>query len=237
MSEDRFIRVKLPDMPRKGHYPRHEIYDEDGRTSGDLVFIGRHDDVRQVLMDNGPDDFRYSVAHYRIAGRRTSRGPDLLIGTEMGEQTGEARKRLQRILNRAWEHLAQNADAKSRIDCIAEDRLERTLQRVSGSGRIDLVRDFATETAYGISSEVFGIPGPPWLTELASGNPVQQTAYRTIAARLARHSERRTSRKPRIDDTSPVVGDFPCRSCRQPASAGRPEIARQDGRFGVHDAY
>ncbi len=164
----RSMRVQLPEMPDGGLHPREETYHEDGRTSGDLVFIGRHNDVRQVLMDNGPDDFRYSVAHYRVAGRRTSRGPDLLIGTEMGEQTGETRKRLQRILNRAWEHLAQNADAKSRIDCIAEDRLERALQRVSGSGRIDLVRDFATETAYGISSEVFGIPGPPWLTELAA---------------------------------------------------------------------
>jgi cytochrome P450 len=52
------------------------------------------------------------------------------------------------------------------------------LRRVCQAGRIDLIRDLATETAYRVSAELMGVPGPDGLTELALALPL---AKRRIA--------------------------------------------------------
>ncbi len=157
----RSITVDLPAMPSDGNYHEDEL------TGHSFLFLGRHADVCRVLKDNASndcDDFLYSVPHYRQASKRTSHGPDLLIGTENGPVTGETRQRLRTILAQAWSLLP---GPQSRLATIVEESLEGALQRTSGSGRIDLVQDLAVEAAYRVSTEIFGIPGPDWLTEIA----------------------------------------------------------------------
>lgn len=171
---ERSVTVGLPEAPTRSDYPSPRTYSEDARTGDGMVFVGRHADVHRVLCDNpGPNstDFLLSVAHYRVASRRTSRGIDLLIGTETGPDTGATRQRLQDILDTAWTRLDKQAGTYKRLKGITETTLDAAIYRTAPSGRIDLVRDLATETVYRISAEIFGVPGPDRLTEIAVALP------------------------------------------------------------------
>ena len=166
----RSISVDLPAMPKGSDYPRPETYHEDPLTDHGFLFLGRHADVREVLKDNAsnkPGDFLFSVPHYRQASKRTSHGPDLLIGTENGPVTGETRDRLHTILGQAWSQMQKHAPTQPRLETIVEESLEGALQRTRGSERIDLVQDLAVEVAYRVSTDIFEVPGPDWLTEIA----------------------------------------------------------------------
>ncbi len=169
--QDRSITVDLPKAPDHGEYPQPHSYREDPHTGRSILFVGQHADVHRVLRDNPNGSFLFSVPHYRIASRRTSRGIDLLIGTEKGPLTGATRDRLQFILNGAWNRLQERTQSHERIRSITEACLDNAMQRTAPSGRIDLVRDFATETVYRISADIFGVPGPNWLTEIAAALP------------------------------------------------------------------
>ena len=129
-------------MPSRGEYPRPETYHKDPLTEHGFLFLGRHTDVREVLRDNTSNDpagFLFSVPHYRQASKRTSHGPDLLIGTENGPLTGATRHRLRTILKEAWSQLQKRSATQPRLEAIFENSLEGALQRTRGSGRIDLV--------------------------------------------------------------------------------------------------
>ena len=108
-SPRRSIAVDLPAMPTGSNYPQPATYHEDPLTDHGFLFLGRHADVCAVLRDNTSNarsDFLFSVPHYRQASKRTSHGPDLLIGTENGPVTGATRDRLRTILGQAWSAIA-----------------------------------------------------------------------------------------------------------------------------------
>jgi hypothetical protein len=48
---------------------------------------------------------------------------------------------------------------------------EAALRRVGPSKRIDLIYDLPSAAVYGIAKEIFGTPGPNWLTEIAVALP------------------------------------------------------------------
>jgi Dyp-type peroxidase family len=140
-------------------------------ASSPVVFVGRHADVRKVLSTTlSGGKIIHSVAQYQEGGRRIGRGSDLLIGTEPGSKTAAARDRLQQILNGAWTALMASGAHKPLAE-IADRNILAALRRVGPSRKIDLVRDLATETAYGVLVELFGTPGPDRLSELVLGLP------------------------------------------------------------------
>lgn len=137
-----------------------------------VVFVGRHDDVSRVLstVEIG-NKIVYSVAPYQEAGRRISRGYDLIIGTEPGSNTADKHKRMHDLLDRAWSELGAPKAIHARLQGIIKRNIEAALRRTGPSKRIDLVHDLPSAAVYGIVAEIFGTPGPPWLTEIAVALP------------------------------------------------------------------
>ncbi len=137
-----------------------------------LVFIGKHKDVSHVIgsqIKGGKALF--SVSPYMEAGNRLLRGGDLLIGTEEGGPTSKTRARLTDILQTAWMFLYANGDLRNRLDAVVKNSVNRALKNAAATGQINLVDDIATNTVYDIVTQIFGTPGPDWLTELAVSIP------------------------------------------------------------------
>jgi Dyp-type peroxidase family len=140
-----------------------------------VAFIGQHADVAKVLRTvsrNAP--LVYSVAPYREAGRRITRGHELIEGTEPGLGSKTARKHtlLHDVLDAAWTQLNNPSGiVYGRIDAILDESLDLALRRVATRGSVNLVTDLALASVYGIVDKVFGIPGPDWITELAIALP------------------------------------------------------------------
>lgn len=170
-GQTRKITVKPPPAPQSEDLPFPHDVVEDPLAGAAVTFVGLNSDVKKVLRDNTGDDTLFSVAHYREACRRTTRGYDLLIGTELKTGTGDARRRLQTVLQMAWSDFVARADFYSRLAEITDDSLKDAVNRTSQRGQIDLVRDLATDTVYRIVSELFGVAGPSWLTEIAIALP------------------------------------------------------------------
>ncbi len=166
----RKIVVRPPKAPASGNLPDAHTIHEDPLAAKPITFVGLHSDVKKVLEDNKAD-LRFSVRHYREACRRTTRGYDMLIGTELKTDTGAARERLQEVLRLAWSEFTGRASFFERLKRITDDSISATLTRTSQRGQIDLVRDLATDTVYRIVSELFGVPGPKWITEIAIALP------------------------------------------------------------------
>ncbi|HZZ87483.1 MAG TPA: hypothetical protein VFE13_04020 [Caulobacteraceae bacterium] len=159
------------------------------RVRPPIVFVGQYDDVVRVLSDRKVKVERraggaqagavqseelqaeFTTLQYRIASERITRGYDFIAGTESVGATAKTRGRLLRMLGRAWEALGPSAALALRVRTIAERRLQRALRRTASTGRIDLVHDLATQAAYAVVTELYGVPGPEWLTELAPALP------------------------------------------------------------------
>jgi Dyp-type peroxidase family len=159
------VRVSLP-SPNPPQDP----------ISSRVVFAGRHKHVERVLSTktrvvDGQDKIIYSIGPYQEAGRRISRCFDLIIGTEPGSPTAAKHKRMHDLLDAAWCKLREPGDLYARLDGIIGRSLEATLRRTGPSKRIDLVHDLPSTAVYGIVKEIFGTPGPNWLTELAIALP------------------------------------------------------------------
>jgi deferrochelatase/peroxidase EfeB/cytochrome P450 len=141
-----------------------------------ISFVGRHADVTRVLSDdlvNGAVEF--SVKAYHDAGQRITRGSDMLVGTDESGPTCPARHRLRPILDLAWTSLAGQFGPSGSIDAavrnIAKMRIEAALRRTAHARRIDLVADVAAQASYGVITDLFGLPGPSWVTELGLALP------------------------------------------------------------------
>lgn len=145
--------------------------------TGEIVsFVGRHADVTRVLSNDLVEGkVEFSVRPYHLAGRRITRGSDMLIGTDESGPTCPARHRLKPILEHAWAELerqfAQRGGIDSALRGLAKGRLDATLRRTAQARRIDLVADVAAPAAYGVVTDLFGIPGPSWVTELGVALP------------------------------------------------------------------
>lgn len=172
------ITVKMPQLAPRSTFPvEHTPHDLDPRARESVVFVGRHDDVTQVLKENtGPGrNYNFSVAHYRETARRATRGGDVVISTEAGGVTDAARQKLHFILNKAWDEFTASTSFDSRWEALVDDHCERAIRRAARSGRIDVVQDFATDAVYGLVSRFFGVTGPDFLTELAVALPFSRS--------------------------------------------------------------
>lgn len=170
------IRVTPPGIPRTSPYPDGSTLHEPESLGKDVCFVGKHSHVSDVLrLLDADGKRRFSVAHYSEAGRRVLRGDDMVIGTETDGPTQAQRERLYCILAEAWTALNEASEddggVRGRLSAIVSSRLEAALERTGDSRGIDLARDLATDASYAVIDELFGTPGPQWVTELGIALP------------------------------------------------------------------
>ncbi len=142
-----------------------------------ICFIGRYDDVKAVLKNpvNSSKKLAFSVRQYTVNGQSLARGQDLIVGTEDVGPTQSARERLHAILMMAWKTLGTQRDPARRPDEVlpefvqqlAQSACDAALRRTAFERRIDLVADLATQATLAVINELYGIPTPDWLTEMA----------------------------------------------------------------------
>jgi deferrochelatase/peroxidase EfeB/cytochrome P450 len=144
-------------------------------SAAPVAFVGQLKDVQQVLrmrlaapVPDASQTIVNSVAQYRSSIERLSFGRHMLVATEAGSATAKTRDRMQDILNTAWSKLD---DVYPRLARITKRSIEDTLQATGKSRRIDLVHDLASTAVYDVLDQLFGTPGPDWLTELAVALP------------------------------------------------------------------
>jgi len=137
-----------------------------------MVFVGQNADVAAVLSDlPAGNNVQFSVRQYHQTALRITRGGDFLVSTDVAGYTADTRTRLSDLLNAAWHSLCGAIDVPATITTIAQERLYASLRRTAPSRRIDLVHDLAVQASYGILTDLYGTPGPAWLTELALSLP------------------------------------------------------------------
>ncbi|MBR1122723.1 Dyp-type peroxidase [Bradyrhizobium lablabi] len=138
-----------------------------------ISFVGQHAHVTAVLKNDDKEGrLAFSVKQYRDTARLITRGQDMLVAVD----TGPTRDRLKSILNAAWLALYRGyeqdgqklEDVLSNIVCKA---LDMAIRRTAQARRIDLVHDLASRATYALLCELYGTPGPRWLTELAASLP------------------------------------------------------------------
>ncbi|MEX3009610.1 hypothetical protein [Hoeflea sp. TYP-13] len=178
-NDARLVRVKIPGIPETSPYNDGASLHEPEGLGDNMCFVGKYghvSDVLRLLDENGKR--RFSVTQYRQAGRRVTRGDDILIGTEISSDTEERRARLFTLLNAAWltldealRHRDPAENIRTRLESIVAGRLNAAIERTGDSQRVDLVRDFASDASYAVISDLFGTPGPGWITELGISLP------------------------------------------------------------------
>ncbi|WP_372782880.1 hypothetical protein [Phenylobacterium sp.] len=143
-----------------------------------VAFVGRHADVAEVLRNDPAPDPKakcpvFSVSPYADASELMTRGDLMLIATEGQGPTADTRRRMRLSLNLAWRTLNHASGGKlyKRVRAAARSRLDMALRRTGPTKRVDLVDDLAAQAAYGVLTDIFGTPGPDWLTELAMSLP------------------------------------------------------------------
>jgi Dyp-type peroxidase family len=141
-----------------------------------VAFVGQFEDVRQVLSmrvrphpETGKSTIIHSVAQYRSTVERMAFGHGSLVTTELGSNTASARKRVFDILEKAWDALGPKK--YERLAEVTKRSIEAALRATGPSKRIDLVHDLASTAVYDVLVDVFGTPGPTWLTELGVALP------------------------------------------------------------------
>ena len=157
------IRMEMP-APR----------DPDDPIAAPVAFVAQLEDVKHVLSMkvNPAGNIINSVAHYHATSQRISRGQDMLVATERGAGTATQRDHLTQILNEGWSALGP--DVHTRLAKITKRSIEAALRRTAPSRRIDLGYDLAAVAVYDVVTELFGTPGPDYLTELAVSLPFAQ---------------------------------------------------------------
>ncbi len=173
-NKERSIVIRPPETHSGGTLPYPHQIEEDPLAGDPITVVGLHKDVKKVLADNTGGDLLFSVRNYRDACRRATRGYDLLIGTELGTKVEPTRKRLQEVLKLVWAQFSTHVDFQAEMAKIADKSINDAINRTSQRGQIDLVRDLATDTVYNIVSELFGVGGPSWLTEIAIALPFKR---------------------------------------------------------------
>jgi deferrochelatase/peroxidase EfeB len=142
----------------------------------DVIFVGSHKDVTKVLSSQpqGPDTpMAFTAARSRIAGKAMLRTHNLLVGTDWNHSTAAEREVLADIAQSAWSYPGVNWQGK--LNAIMSRSLRKTILRIAPRGHVDLVRDFAADVVYDIVSDLFGTPGPDYLSELAVALPFSES--------------------------------------------------------------
>jgi deferrochelatase/peroxidase EfeB/cytochrome P450 len=162
-GEKTAVHLDLPSSATQGSYDK-------------VCFVGLHSDVRKVLRNeqSASGTLEFSVRHYHLAAQNITRGRDIIISTDAFGPTDATRTRLHAILNKAWWALADALKAEGMdkvVRGIVKSVLDMTLRRTAQALRIDLVKDLAAQATYAVVEQLYGIPGPQWLTELAVALP------------------------------------------------------------------
>ncbi|MEX0344283.1 MAG: hypothetical protein AB3N20_05125 [Rhizobiaceae bacterium] len=173
-DKERSIVIRPPATHPGGTLPYPHTIEEDPFAGDPITVVGLHKDVKKVLADNTGSELLFSVRNYRDACRRATRGYDLLIGTELGTSVEPTRKRLQEVLKLVWGRFSTHVNFQAEMAKIADKSINDAINRTKQRGQIDLVRDLATDTVYNIVSELFGVKGPSWLTEIAIALPFKR---------------------------------------------------------------
>jgi deferrochelatase/peroxidase EfeB len=135
-----------------------------------VAFVARLAHVKQALSKrtNASDQMITSVVHYQEAIRAISPGQDMIVSTQPDSVTGKTRKLMLEILEAGWAALSTEEEpVYLRLAQITKRSIEATLRRTASRRAIDIVYDLGAVTTYNVVSDLFGTPGPDWLTEMA----------------------------------------------------------------------
>jgi hypothetical protein len=120
------------------------------------------------MRTNESGEMIASVAHYQEAIRTISPGLDMIVSTQPDAVTGARRDLMIKILEAGWAALSTPQESVYvRLARITKRNIEATLRRTASRRTIDIVYDLGAVTTYNVISELFGTPGPDWLTEMA----------------------------------------------------------------------
>jgi cytochrome P450 len=135
-----------------------------------VAFVARLAHVKQALgmRTDAGSQMITSVAHYQEATRLISTGHDMIVSTQPDSATGAKRALMIKILEAGWAALSTPEEpVYVRMARITKRNIEAALRRTASRRAIDIVYDLGSVTTYNVMSELFGTPGPDWLTEMA----------------------------------------------------------------------
>ncbi len=134
-----------------------------------VAFVARVQHVKQALgmRTNASNEMITSVVHYQEAVRTMSTGLDMIVSTQPDAATGAKRALMIKILEAGWAKLSAEESVYLRLARITKLSIEATLRRTASRRTIDIVHDLGSVPTYNVISELFGTPGPDWLTEMA----------------------------------------------------------------------
>ncbi len=176
LNEER-IKGYMAQIFRKEEAGRKDVV-RVGMPSADLgdtgaapvAFVARVAHVKQALSmrTNASNEMITSVAHYQEAVRTISPGLDMIVSTQPDAVSGARRGLMIKILEAGWAALSTTEESVyTRLGRITKQSIEATLRRTASRRAIDIVYDLGSVTTYNVISELFGTPGPDWLTEMA----------------------------------------------------------------------
>ena len=135
-----------------------------------VAFVARLAHVKQALgmRADASNQMITSVAHYQEAVRTISSGQDMIVSTQPDSITGAKRALMIKILEAGWAALSTPEESVYvRLARVTKRSIEATLRRTASRRTIDIVHDLGSVTTYTVISDLFGTPGPDWLTEMA----------------------------------------------------------------------
>ncbi|MBI2739198.1 MAG: hypothetical protein HYX38_21980 [Rhodospirillales bacterium] len=135
-----------------------------------VAFVARVDHVKQALSmrPNASNGMIASVAHYHEAVQTISPGFDMIVSTQPDAATGAVRGLMIKILEAGWAALSTKEESVyTRLGRITKQSIETALRQTTSRRAIDIVYDLGAVTTYNVISDLFGTPGPDWLTEMA----------------------------------------------------------------------
>lgn len=136
-----------------------------------VAFVARVAHVKQALgmrFDAATNQMVTSVPHYQDAVRTISTGLDMIVSTQPDPVTGPKRALMIKILEAGWAALSTPQESVYvRLARVTKRNIEATLRRTASHRSIDIVYDLGAVTTYNVISDLFGTPGPDWLTEMA----------------------------------------------------------------------
>ena len=135
-----------------------------------VAFVARVAHVKQALSmrTDASNQMITSVAHYQEATRTISTGHDMIVSTQPDGVTGAKRALMIKILEAGWAALSTPQESVYvRLARTTKRNIEATLRRTASRRAIDIVHDLGSVTTYNVISDLFGTPGPDWLTEMA----------------------------------------------------------------------
>ena len=139
-------------------------------SAAPVAFVARLAHVKQALAmrTDASNHMITSVPHYQEAIRTISTGQDMIVSTQPDSVTGAKRALMIKILEAGWAALSTPQESVYvRLARITKRSIEATLRRTASHRAIDIVHDLGSVTTYNVVSELFGTPGPDWLTEMA----------------------------------------------------------------------